>query len=266
MVNFGEPLKNVMTLRGPFMVSRKLTWTQHRAKMLLKCSKTTCFLDENARLTTTTPSLLHPVCTFKTSPCVPAPRAHVVTHVRVVPGFTRTFWTDTRGLVEWTHGNFSARHTTAHTTTQDTTQHDTPKHTTATRQQQHTETETCRDRERERETEKEDREDKTTEERREPIHFQCGGAWPFFVDGVLFLVNPVCARDVCLLNSVKYDSSLISFSASWQVNSFLISANYLFYAVTVFNYYFLNYLLMQLQFRKISELFSYAVTVFFYRN
>ena len=67
----------------------------------------------------------------------------------------------------------------------------------------------------------EDREDKTTEERRETILFQCDGAWPFFfVNGVHFLVNPVCARDLCLLNSVKYDSSLISFSASWQVNSF----------------------------------------------
>ena len=85
-------------------------------------------------------------------------------------------------------------------------------------------------------TEKEDRdkerrgdereEDKTTEERREKIHFQCGGAWPFFIDGVLFLVNSVCARD--------FDSSLISFSASWPVNSFSRSANYLFCAVTVF--------------------------------
>ena len=32
-----------------------------------------------------------PVCTFKTSPCVPAPRAHVSTHVRVVPAYTGTF-------------------------------------------------------------------------------------------------------------------------------------------------------------------------------
>ena len=27
-----------------------------------------------------------PVCTFKTSPCVPAPRARVLQHVHVVPG------------------------------------------------------------------------------------------------------------------------------------------------------------------------------------
>ena len=31
------------------------------------------------------------VCRFKTSPCVPAPRPHVVTHVRVVPVHTETF-------------------------------------------------------------------------------------------------------------------------------------------------------------------------------
>ena len=48
-----------------------------------------------------------------------------------------------------------------------------------------------------------------------------------------FLFNSVCARDLSLLNSVKYDFSLISswtdfvcpkcpFSASWQVNSFSI--------------------------------------------
>ena len=31
------------------------------------------------------------VCTFKTSPCVPAPRAHVFQHVRVVLVHTGTF-------------------------------------------------------------------------------------------------------------------------------------------------------------------------------
>ena len=31
------------------------------------------------------------VCRFETSPCVPAPRAHVVTHVLVVPVHTGTF-------------------------------------------------------------------------------------------------------------------------------------------------------------------------------
>ena len=44
------------------------------------------------------------VCTFKTSPCMPAPRAHVSTHVRVVPVHTETFRTYTRGRFESTHG------------------------------------------------------------------------------------------------------------------------------------------------------------------
>ena len=63
---------------------------------------------------------------------------------------------------------------------------------------------------------------------------QCDGARPFLVDVVLYLVHPVNDRVFSLLNSVKYDSSLISFSAPWQVYSTLIYANYLFYAVTVF--------------------------------
>ena len=40
---------------------------------------------------------------------------------------------------------------------------------------------------------------------------------------MLCLVHPVNARFLCLPNTVKYDSFFISFSASWQVNSF--SAN-----------------------------------------
>ena len=34
---------------------------------------------------------LPPVCGFKTSPCVPAPRPLVETHVRMVPAYTGTF-------------------------------------------------------------------------------------------------------------------------------------------------------------------------------
>ena len=34
---------------------------------------------------------LSPVCPFKTSPCVPAPRAHAEKHVRVLPAYTETF-------------------------------------------------------------------------------------------------------------------------------------------------------------------------------
>ena len=43
------------------------------------------------------------VCRFKTSPCVPAPRAHVLPHAVVVPVHTGTF--------ESTHGGFWDGHT-----------------------------------------------------------------------------------------------------------------------------------------------------------
>ena len=77
-----------------------------------------------------------------------------------------------------------------------------------------------------------------------------------------FLVNSVCARDLGLLSSVKYDSSLISswrdfvcrkypFSATLQVNSFLTSAIFLMCAVTVFNFF---------------RLLTNAVTVFSFSN
>ena len=77
-----------------------------------------------------------------------------------------------------------------------------------------------------------------------------------------FLVNSVCARDLSLLNIVKYDCSVISYTASWQVDSFSIYANYLICAVTVFTVV-LNYLLVQFQFQKKSELLSCAATVFY---
>ena len=82
---------------------------------------------------------------------------------------------------------------------------------------------------------------------------------------MLCLVKPVNARFFCLLNSVKYDSSLFSFSAPWQVNSFFISANYLFYAVTVFSFFLKKkiFLALQFQFRIFQNYFSYAATVFF---
>ena len=48
-------------------------------------------------------------CVDSTSPCVPAPRPHVVTHVRVVPVHTGTFWTYTRGRFESAHGGMRER-------------------------------------------------------------------------------------------------------------------------------------------------------------
>ena len=79
------------------------------------------------------------------------------THVRVVPAYT---------------GVFSVSHTTQPTTPHGDRQRD-------------------RDKERRGDEREEDREDMTTEERTEKIHFQCGGAWPFFVGVVICLVKPV---------------------------------------------------------------------------
>ena len=137
-----------------------------------------------------------PMCAFITSPCIPTPRTHVSTHVGVVPVHTGTFWTDTRGRVEWTHGIFqlATPHHTSHT--HHNTRHNTP--------QQHDRNNTRR--QRHAETENEDREDKTTEERREKIDFQCGGAWPFLLIECFVLLNLSNARFLNLLNSVKYDS------------------------------------------------------------
>ena len=44
------------------------------------------------------------VCRFKTSPCVPAPRAHVLPHAGVVPEHTVTFRIYTRRFLRRTHG------------------------------------------------------------------------------------------------------------------------------------------------------------------
>ena len=72
----------------------------------------------------------------------------------------------------------------------------------------------------------------------------------FFVHGVLCLVKPVKARFLSLLNSVKYDSSLISFSAPWQVNSFFNICD--FFILCSYSFFFEKKfsLVMQLQFRN----------------
>ena len=58
------------------------------------------------------------VCPFKTSLCMPAPRAHVEKHVRVLPAYTATFLN--------VHTGFSACHNTHRHT-----QHNTESHTTS---------------------------------------------------------------------------------------------------------------------------------------
>ena len=174
------------------------------------------------------------VCTFKTFSCMLATGAHVGTHVRVLPAYTGTFGTYTRGRVEWTHGVFQrVHHTRTHThtttTTTATTTHTTDTTTDTTCALPHTTQHATShgDRETERKTE---RDRVRRQERREKMKEKL---------------------NLCLLNRVKHDSSLISFSASWRVNSFLISANCLIHAVAVSNFF------------RIIQLCSYS---FFCRN
>ena len=108
------------------------------------------------------PSPMHPVCAFKTSPCVPAPRAHMFQHVRVVASI--------HGDVLNAHTEdvlIVSHHTTPHT--HHTTRHnkqDTTQNTTNTQPQQHTKSEK-EDRKRERQTERRERRQRQREEKTE---------------------------------------------------------------------------------------------------
>ena len=168
---------------------------------------------------------------------------------------------DTRRRVEWTH----TTHRT-HTTTQDTT-HTTTTDTTTHHNNTTTTPHGHRHRERQRQGDKRRRKRRRQENRGEmrEIHFQCGGAWPFFVGEVICLVTPFNDRFLSLPNSVKYDSSLTSFSASWPVNSFFLYLRKN-YSIQLQFAVFLCFLGYAVTFSKFSELFSYAATVFFCRN
>ena len=137
----------------------------------------------------------------------------------------------TRGRFERTHGDVlsghtefrSVSHTNTHTLTHTNT-HNTTKHNTS-HTQHHTEKETETDRDRERrqgpgeerrrkrreKTREEKTEDKTRQDKgREKIFFLEWWCMAVFCWCSDFLVNSVCARFLSLLNSIKYDSSLIS--------------------------------------------------------
>ena len=206
----------MIPLCGQILVSRKLAIRDDPNIRLRRKTndKNTCFTDENT-----------PHVSTQTRPRVYAKNVPVCTGKHVC-----ALCRHTRGRFERTHGDvlnghtgfFSVSHHTPHTPHRHT--HHNTRHNTTRRQ-----TEKERDRERDTETEGEEgtKEKKTRQEqreerrvKREKIHFQRGGAWPLLVDGVLGLVHPVKARFLHLLNRVKYDSSLISFSAPWQVNSF----------------------------------------------
>ena len=134
------------------------------------------------------------VCTFKTSPCVPAPRAHMSQHVCAWCRYTR-------GRFERTHGDVLSGHTAPHTTPQ--------THQNTTRRQRKRQRQRQREKRRRKRRDKDKRREDKRRQKREVrrFFFQCGGAWPFFFVGVVIcLVNPVCARVLGLLNSVKHDS------------------------------------------------------------
>ena len=116
MVSFGEPLGHVITLRGHILVSRTDDDFFLFSFVLLLC--VWCVGGGRKEVSTfKTPS----VCRFKTSPCMPAPRAHVETHVRVVPACTGTFLN--------LHTGVSQRVTT-HSTTKPQPQIQPQRHTT----------------------------------------------------------------------------------------------------------------------------------------
>ena len=146
------------------------------------------------------------VCPLNTSPCVHSTRPRVyVQNIAVYAGrhhahmlkHVCAWCRHTRTRFERTHWDVLSGHTpyTTHTTTHHNNTTTTPNGD--------------RDRERRQKTEKRRRMRRRQDKRREKIHFQCGGAGPFLVDGMLCLVNSGCARVFGLLNSVKYDCSLI---------------------------------------------------------
>ena len=171
-----------------------------------------------------------PVCTFKASPWMPAPRHGFFS--MYTTRHTATTWPQPQPQRHTPQTPPQTSHVHSHAQTP-------PHHTTCTPTHNTTRNITRRHRDRERqskktETEREEKTEEERQERREKMNEKL---------------------KIFLLNTVKYDSSLISFSALWQVNSFLISANYLFYAVTVFFF---------LWFLRLCSYSSYAATVFFF--
>ena len=193
---FGEPLKHVITHIRANFGKKKIgdkRGTQRPVKMLKNVRKTLVLpmkseADDDPSLSrVSTPHV--PVCTFNTSPCVSAPRAHVETRLRVVPVHLDVF-ERTHGDVLSGHTCFSPCHTPHHTTphtphhtaphrtaphrtaphphrtaphTHHNTRQNIPQHTTTTRPQHLTKTETERQRQK---TETEKRREERREERR----------------------------------------------------------------------------------------------------
>ena len=149
MVTFGEPLGHVIILRGQILVNSTDDDPHPRRRVSI----------QNV-----------PVCTFKTSPCMPAPRTCDSTcargagiHGNVLDGHTGFFSVSHHTPHHTPH---RTHHNTRHNTTQ---QHD--HNTTRRERQRQRETETERDRDRkrrqgQREKKRRQRRDKRREDKR----------------------------------------------------------------------------------------------------
>ena len=140
-VSFGEHLKHVITLRGPFMVSRKLA-IRDEPNIRFRCSRNvtnTCFTGEQQEADDDPSLLLSPVCPSNTSPCLRPKRPCVCRHHAHILKRVCTWCQCTRGRFERTHGDvlsghtafFSVSHTThhtAHTHHNHNTRHNTTQH------------------------------------------------------------------------------------------------------------------------------------------
>ena len=105
------------------------------------------------------------VCTFKTSPCVPAPRAHMLKHVCAWCRYTRGRFERTHGDVLSGHTEFrSVSHTNTHTLRP---QHHTTDRDRDRQRQRQTETETDRDRDRQRQRQTETETDRDRDRQRQ---------------------------------------------------------------------------------------------------
>ena len=155
-----------------------------------------------------------PVCTGTTHTCFNMCARGAGTHGDVLNVHTGTCGVDTRVFQRVTHHTpHTTHHTTHNNTTHNNTTHNNTRHNTP---QQHDHNTSRKQRQRERQRKKTETE---KEKRREKIHFQCGGAWLFFVD-----------------------SSFISFSASWPVNSFFIICELIFPCTNSFHIYIYIYI------------------------
>ena len=140
-------------------------------------SKITCFTDEK-RHRVYVQSV--PVCSGTTRTCVSTCARGAGTHGDVLNLRTEGFFLRAKPRHTPHHTKHTHTHTTNHAHQHATT------HGDRDRERRQGQREKRRRKRRDKRRQKKTRQDK----RREKIHFQCGGAWPFFVDVVIFWLIP----------------------------------------------------------------------------